>query len=433
MGAGDGEKLRCFEPGRVYNPNLPLSTQAPGCSQHTYTRPFDEITIKAAVTYGTMALVEAPNQPPREEAVGVPVARDELKVSVNELQALDPGVSLAELFPPDAEGQVPDVAQIQLPPSDTPDVQREGEYFPEPPSGWDRFKDIGGTILKGAAVIAVGVVVAVAVLAVCSTGIGCVLLIGAAAGVAAGATAGGLFCGATLECIGKGALAGGVAGLAAAGAGLAAAALGAGALTTAVIGGGAAGFAGNLTDQLLGGGPIDPKSLAISTGVGMISGGLLSKFAPGIMSRFRASKPPPPPPPPAKAPAPPKAPSTPRPNLRNQYLGRTPDKFSATGTKVLERMRGESLIKGEGPLLRGNPNKLQLVTKDGPVLIDDTIDMTHRTDAVKWWNDKGRFLGEKSPEARKFMLDPDNCELQPQAINRSEGAKLKDRYIPLQP
>lgn len=166
-------------------------------------------------------------------------------------------------------------------------MQREGEYFPKPPSGWDRFKDIGGTILKGAAVIAVRLAVAAAVLAVCSTGIGCVLLIGAAAGVAAGATAGGLFCGATLECIGKGALAGGVAGLAAAAAGLGAAALGAGALTTMVIGGGAAGFAGNLTDQLLGGGPIDPKSLAISTGVGMISAGLLAKAAPGLVSRLQ--------------------------------------------------------------------------------------------------------------------------------------------------
>lgn len=252
---GDGGKRRCFDPGTIYNPNLPLSTQAPECSKHTYVRPFDEVTIKAAVTYGTMARVEAPNQPPREEPVGVQVARDELKVSVNELQALNPGVSLGELFPPDAEGQVPDQAQIQLPPSDTPSEQREGEYFPDPPSGWDRFKDIGGTILKGASVLAVGVGVALAVGAICATGIGCVLLVGAAAGLAAGATAGGLFCGATLECIGKGALAGGVAGIAAAGAGLAAVALGAGALTTVVIGGGAAGFAGNLTDQLLGGGP----------------------------------------------------------------------------------------------------------------------------------------------------------------------------------
>lgn len=96
-------------------------------------------------------------------------------------------------------------------------------------------------------------------------------------------------------------------------------------------------------------------------------------------------------------------------------------------------MRADSLIKGEGPLLRGNPNQLRLVTKDGPVLIDDTIDMAHRTDAVKWWNDIGRYLGPKSPEARKFMLDPDNYVLQPRSINRSEGAQLKDRYLPPQP
>jgi len=48
---------------------------------------------------------------------------------------------------------------------------------------------------------------------------------------------------------------------------------------------------------------------------------------------------------------------------RLRYMGRTPDKFSRTGQKVLGRMRSDGLIVGEGPLVRGNPNDLQFVTK----------------------------------------------------------------------
>lgn len=52
------------------------------------------------------------------------------------------------------------------------------------------------------------------------------------------------------------------------------------------------------------------------------------------------------------------------------------------------------------------------------------------TDAVKWWNTKGRQYGTKSKEVRKWMLDPDNYTLDHYAINRSAGAKLNDRYLP---
>jgi hypothetical protein len=117
-------------------------------------------------------------------------------------------------------------------------------------------------------------------------------------------------------------------------------------------------------------------------------------------------------------------------SLRQQYMGRTPDKFSRTGRAVVERMRGQGLISGDGPLLRGNPNGLMLSTDSGWQTIDSTVDMAHTTDAVSWWNNTGRFFGPKAPEVRQFMLNPDNYVLQPSSINRSLGAQLGESYQP---
>lgn len=119
---------------------------------------------------------------------------------------------------------------------------------------------------------------------------------------------------------------------------------------------------------------------------------------------------------------------------RLMYMGDTPDKFSRTGGEVVERMRTEGLIAGEGELLRGNPNNLQLVAEDGTLVrIDGSVDMAHRTDAVTWWNEVGRFYGPKSPQVRQFMLDPDNYILQPRSVNRADGARLRVEYLPPAP
>lgn len=118
-------------------------------------------------------------------------------------------------------------------------------------------------------------------------------------------------------------------------------------------------------------------------------------------------------------------------SLRLRYMGRTPDKYSRAGAEVVARMRSEGQIIGEGPLLRGNPNRLKLIDKDGAFKeIDSTIDMAHKTDAVTWWNDIGRFFGAKSPEVRRFMLNSKNYILQPQSVNRSAGARLGQTYLP---
>ena len=57
-------------------------------------------------------------------------------------------------------------------------------------------------------------------------------------------------------------------------------------------------------------------------------------------------------------------------------------------------------------------------------------DMSHKTDAVTWWNETGRKFGAKSKEVRDWMLNPQNYELDHFKINRSKGAKLTDRYEP---
>ncbi|WP_434989646.1 LysM peptidoglycan-binding domain-containing protein [Xanthomonas melonis] len=115
---------------------------------------------------------------------------------------------------------------------------------------------------------------------------------------------------------------------------------------------------------------------------------------------------------------------------RDRLMGGTPDKYSRVGREVVERMRSEGTIVGDGPLLRGNPNNLQLVVEDGSLVrIDHTIDMAHQMDAVSWWNSYGIRFGAKAPEVRQFMLDSNNYILQPRSINRSEGARIGQTYL----
>lgn len=55
--------------------------------------------------------------------------------------------------------------------------------------------------------------------------------------------------------------------------------------------------------------------------------------------------------------------------------------------------------------------------------------MSHTTDAVTWWNQTGRYQGERSEEVRKWMLDSNNYVLDHNSINRSAGAKLRQVYL----
>lgn len=111
-------------------------------------------------------------------------------------------------------------------------------------------------------------------------------------------------------------------------------------------------------------------------------------------------------------------------SARLDYLGRTPSKNSKTGKAVIERMKA----KGE---IRQGTHGLEFYDKDLEAWFDiSKADMGHKHDAVKYWNRTGRKYGPKSKEVRKWMLDPNNYVLQYYSSNRSNGAKLKDRYKP---
>lgn len=56
--------------------------------------------------------------------------------------------------------------------------------------------------------------------------------------------------------------------------------------------------------------------------------------------------------------------------------------------------------------------------------------MAHKTDAVKWWNETGRKFGKKAPEVREWMLKSENYYLEHYSINRSDGAKIQETYLP---
>lgn len=110
---------------------------------------------------------------------------------------------------------------------------------------------------------------------------------------------------------------------------------------------------------------------------------------------------------------------------RLQYLGRTPGKGSSTGKEVVRRMESEGKIR-ESELPPGR----EVLGPDGKWHDIRETDMGHIEDAVNWWNTQGRNYSPKGKEVRKWMLDPNNYELEPSSINRSRGAKLKQKYLP---
>ena len=111
--------------------------------------------------------------------------------------------------------------------------------------------------------------------------------------------------------------------------------------------------------------------------------------------------------------------------LRRRYLGETPRRGSPTYRAVVERMQSEGYIR-----LNQTTGQLELrgQIKGAEVwrpLSSRQINMGHRVDAVLWWNETGRFLGARSPQAREFMLNPDNYILQFEEVNKSLGATLR--------
>ncbi len=105
-------------------------------------------------------------------------------------------------------------------------------------------------------------------------------------------------------------------------------------------------------------------------------------------------------------------------------MGRTPGKKSKTGLEVQDRMRKEGTLRDglDGPEFKSK--------QDGKWYPVEKADMSHKKDAVEWWNETGYKSGPKSKEVREFMLDTDNYYLEHYSHNRSSGAKLQQTYRP---
>jgi len=113
-------------------------------------------------------------------------------------------------------------------------------------------------------------------------------------------------------------------------------------------------------------------------------------------------------------------------SAREFSMGSTPGKGSRTGQAVISRM----LDLGQ---LRINGSTVEVLNSRGQWVDVNTTDMSHVKDAVREWNENLKYEGPKSPEVRKWMLDPKNYKLDSSGINRSEGAKLKKTYDPPMP
>lgn len=110
-------------------------------------------------------------------------------------------------------------------------------------------------------------------------------------------------------------------------------------------------------------------------------------------------------------------------SCRTDFLGRTPGKNSRTGREVIARMRKNGEIRGSG-------SRTEFKDSKGAWHPLSEADMSHKTDAVTWWNNTGRFLGPKSKPVRDWMLDSNNYYLDHYSLSRSAGAKLGQVYLP---
>ncbi|MGW6931973.1 phage tail protein [Lentzea sp. NPDC054927] len=118
---------------------------------------------------------------------------------------------------------------------------------------------------------------------------------------------------------------------------------------------------------------------------------------------------------------------------RNFYLGPTQSKTSKIGKQVEARMRAEGKIVGNEVLYARSATGTALPPGQVTRYPLSACVMGHLIDAVTWWNSNGRFTGPQSSEARRFMEDPDNYEIEPSGPNSLRGALLGGsgvRYLP---
>ena len=108
---------------------------------------------------------------------------------------------------------------------------------------------------------------------------------------------------------------------------------------------------------------------------------------------------------------------------RRKAVGNTPGKKSKTGRAVISRM------EQEGNIFTSRDGRKFYISSDGQTYpLDSKANMSHTRDAVEFWNNEGKYYGERSEYSRAFMLNPNNYEIEHESINKSQGAKLGITY-----
>ncbi len=108
---------------------------------------------------------------------------------------------------------------------------------------------------------------------------------------------------------------------------------------------------------------------------------------------------------------------------RLQYMGRTPGKATKVGQEVKDQMFKDGKYKNIDGVEEFYSDELK---KWFPI---KEADMSHKVDAVSWWNKVGIIYGPKSDKVRDFMTNSKNYTLEHYSVNRSAGAKLKEKYL----
>jgi Domain of unknown function (DUF4157)/HNH/ENDO VII superfamily nuclease with conserved GHE residues len=109
---------------------------------------------------------------------------------------------------------------------------------------------------------------------------------------------------------------------------------------------------------------------------------------------------------------------------REEVLGKTPSKTSTVGLEVRRRMRAGDLIRD----VDGKEVFFDARTKKWYPVDSPQTHMGHTTDAVTWWNEKGRLYAPKSAEVRAWMKNPDIYMLEYGPANSAAGASLGAEY-----
>jgi hypothetical protein len=115
-------------------------------------------------------------------------------------------------------------------------------------------------------------------------------------------------------------------------------------------------------------------------------------------------------------------------SLRERYLGGTPGKYTKQGREVRERMRKEGTLKTDP---QTGKDIFKAENEKWYPVDSAKIHMGHHpVDAVDYWNNTGRYLGERSPAVRSWMLDSNNYRFEYGPLNSARGGATSSRYLP---